>query len=109
MSVPELDDDARLRASRSAVEARRLRADWKGRLADGRAGLADLLAAASDEPALAGMRITEALGALPGIGPRSVARILEQCAIAPSRRVRGLGARQRDLLLSGDWVRRRDP
>ena len=85
-----------------------MRAEWKARLADGRACLADLIAAAADEPALAGMRVSDALGSLPGVGPRGVERILEACAIAPSRRVRGLGARQRDVLLSGDWGRRRD-
>lgn len=106
MSVPPLDDDARRSALRAAADARRVRADWKGRLARGDADLAGLLAAAEHHPALAGMRITEALGALPGIGPRGIERILEGCAIAPSRRLRGLGARQQAALLAGTWGRR---
>ena len=106
MSVPELDDEARRRAGRNAIEARRRRADWKARLAGGEVGLEDLLAAAGTDAALAGMRVTDALGALPGVGPRGVERILEACRIAPSRRLRGLGPNQRSALLSGVWGRR---
>lgn len=106
MGVPPLDDDARRRASESAVEARRARARWKARLASGEADLGALLHASEVEPALAGMRVSDALGALPGVGPRGVKRILETCGIASSRRLRGLGARQRAALLAGRWGRR---
>jgi hypothetical protein len=105
VSVPSLDDDARRRASRSAVEARRRRADWKSRIAAGDADLAALLDAAGADDAVAGMRVSDALGALPGVGPRSVERILEECGIAPSRRLRGLGTRQRVALLARAWGR----
>jgi hypothetical protein len=106
VSVPPLDDDARRRAALSAIEARRRRADWKVRIAAGEARLADLLSASDHDAALAGMRVTDALGALPGVGPRGVERILEQCRIAPSRRLRGLGPNQRSALVAGDWGRR---
>ena len=105
MTVPPLDDDARRRASRSAVEARRTRAEWKERLCSGEADLSALLDAAQHDAALAGMRITDALGALPGVGPRSVERILAACGIAASRRLRGLGPNQRTSLLAGCWGR----
>ena len=105
MAVPHLDDDARRRALLTAAESRRERAGWKARLADGSAGLAELLAAAEQSQAVAGMRVADALGALPGVGPRGVERILESCGIAPSRRLRGLGARQREALLAGSWGR----
>jgi hypothetical protein len=104
--VPLLDDDARRRAARAAIEARRHRADWKARLAAGEVGLAELLRASETDVALAGMRVADALGALPGVGPRGVERILEVCRIAPTRRLRGLGANQRNELLAGAWGRR---
>jgi len=104
--VPALDDAARRRALDVAAESRRIRADWKRRLAAGDADVATLLEAARSEPALAGLRVTDALGALPGIGPKGVERIMLACGIAPSRRLRGLGHRQRDALLAGPWVRR---
>jgi ribosomal protein S13 len=53
-------------------------------------------------PALAGMRVADALAALPGVGPRAVERILEACGIAPTRRLRGLGPRQRAALTAPD-------
>ena len=106
MSVPPLDDDARRRAGRSAVDARRSRAEWKARLACGEASLAELLAASEHEAPLGGMRVTDALGALPGVGPRGVERILDECRIAPSRRLRGLGPNQRRALLEGAWGRK---
>ena len=68
-------------------------ADWR-----------DLDAAAGDD-GLAGMRVGDALGALPGVGPRGVERILDACGIAPTRRLRGLGVRQRRALLEGTWGR----
>ena len=105
MTVPPLDDDARRRASRSAVEARRTRALWKQRLCSGDVGLPELLDAAEHDAALAGMRLTEALGALPGVGPRSVEDILAACGIAASRRLRGLGPNQRAALIARPWGR----
>jgi len=105
VTVPPLDDDARRRALIGATEARRVRADWKLRLARGEADLGQLLEAADADAAVGKMKITDALGALPGVGPRGVERILQACAIAPSRRLRGLGVRQRELLLAGPWLR----
>jgi len=105
VTVPPLDDDARRRALLGATEARRIRAAWKTRLACGDADLAALLAAADLDPVVGKMKVVEALGALPGVGPRGVLRILESCGIAQSRRLRGLGPRQRAALLGGAWER----
>ena len=106
MTVPPLDDDARRRALIGAAEARRVRAEWKLRLARGETDLAELIEAAAHDPAVGKMKVVEALGALPGVGPRGVERILDACSIAPSRRLRGLGVRQREVLLAGAWQRR---
>lgn len=103
MSVPPLDDDARRRGLHGATEARRRRADWKVRLARGDVGLRELIEAADGDEVVAKMRVADALGALPGVGPRGVERILEGCAIAANRRIRGLGPRQRASLLAGPW------
>lgn len=105
MPVPPLDDEARRRALDVAARSRRVRAEWKQRLSAGDADIAMLLDAAEGEPALAGLRVSDALGALPGIGPKGVERIMSSCGIASSRRVRGLGKRQREALLAGTWRR----
>lgn len=106
MPLPVLDDGDRARARERAMASRRLRAEWKARLAAGATDLSALLAAAEAEPALAGMRVSDALRALPGVGPRGVERILESCGIAPTRRLRGLGARQRAALTADGAVPR---
>jgi hypothetical protein len=103
VSLPPLDDDARRRALHGATEARRWRADWKARLARGEVGLGELITAADGDEVVAKMRVADALGALPGVGPKGVERILEGCSIAANRRLRGLGARQRAALLAGPW------
>ena len=105
MPVPPLDDDARRRALRSAAEARRVRAAWKARLGSGETDLAALLEASETDQALAGLRVAEALGSLPGVGPKGVERIMDACGIAASRRLRGLGPRQRAALLADPWGR----
>ncbi len=100
MPLPPLDDAVRARARERALASRRLRSAWKARLADGSADLEDLLTASDAEPALAGMRVADAVGALPGIGPRGTARILAGCDVASARRLRGLGPRQRAALVA---------
>lgn len=106
MPVPPLDDEARRRALRTAAESRLHRARWKERLSSGEVDLRGLLDAAESDAVLAGMRVADALGSLPGVGPRGVERILETCGIAGTRRLRGLGVRQRTALLAQGWGRR---
>jgi hypothetical protein len=107
VSLPALDDEARRAALSAATAARQVRAAWKARIGAGEVDLAGLLIAADGDRALAAMRVTEALGALPGVGPRGVARLLEACDVAPSRRLRGLGPRQRAALLAATDAGRR--
>lgn len=67
------------------------------RLAAGEVVIADVLA--SDDPVWTGVRVSWLLECLPGIGPTRCERILGELGIAPSRRVQGLGARQRRALV----------
>lgn len=55
----------------------------------------------------AGIKVEELLRSMPGIGKRNAERIMALCEIAPNRRVRGLGRRQRERL--GDAVAHWDP
>jgi len=54
----------------------------------------------------AGLRVTELLGALRGLGPARVADVLERLRIAPVKRVGGLGRQQRSRLR--EWLRERE-
>jgi hypothetical protein len=96
MPPPELDPEQRRAALEQAAAARRTRAELKSRLKAGQLPLAAVLA--SDEEAVRNLKVSELLAALPGIGPATAARWMDRLDIAPSRRVRGLGARQRERL-----------
>ena len=93
-SPVRLSEESRERGRDRALDARRRRAEIKRELRAGRLPLADVLAQRQDDPVVARMRVTELVEALPGIGPVRGAQLLEQCGIAPSRRLRGLGQHQ---------------
>ncbi len=100
MSLPELDPAQREAALAKAAEARRVRADAKQRLKSGQLSLPEFLADADGSPPLAKMRVSDVLEAMPAYGPVKAERLMGRLDIAPSRRVRGLGSRQREALLS---------
>lgn len=99
MSIPELDPQQRRAALQLAAEARRIRADVKQMLKSGEVTLAQVLERAGDAEPLAKMRVSEVLEALPNVGKIRSRRIMEKLDIAATRRLRGLGPRQRQALL----------
>lgn len=99
MSVPELDAEARRAALEKAKRARQVRAQLKHMLKSGEVQLHEVLDRAGDAPALAKMRVVDVLEALPNVGKVTAARLMEELRIAPTRRVQGLGPRQREALL----------
>lgn len=92
-SRPTLDDDARARGRQLALEARRRRAEVKRGLAAG-GSVRDVLSLRDEDPAIARMRARDLIEACPGIGTARATRILNDCQIAESRRLRGLGEHQ---------------
>lgn len=99
MSVPELDADARREALEKAKRARQVRAQLKHMLKAGEVQLHEVLERAGDAPALAKMRVVEVLEALPNVGKVTAAKLMDELRISPTRRVQGLGSRQRQALL----------
>ena len=99
MSLPELDPEHRRAALAKAADARRERAEVKQQLKAGAISLDAVIAAADDSEALAKMRVSEVLASMPAVGPIKAERMMEQLRIAASRRIRGLGPRQRQALL----------
>ncbi len=99
MSVPELDADARLEALEKAKRARQVRAQLKHMLKAGEVQLHEVLDRAGDAPALAKMRVVEVLEAMPNVGKVTAAKLMDELRISPTRRVQGLGSRQRQALL----------
>lgn len=97
MPPPELDPEQRRAALEQAAVARRIRAEVKARVKAGELSLAEVLD--RDEEAVRSLKVSELLAALPRMGPPTAARAMERLGIAASRRVRGLGPRQRERLL----------
>ena len=100
MSPPDLDPEARRAALVKAGEARRVRAELKQMLKAGEVTLRQVLDRSSSADALAKMKVCDVIGAMPAYGPVKARRLMEQLDIAPTRRLRGLGPRQREALLA---------
>ena len=99
MPLPDLDPEQRRAALVKAGEARRIRAELKQMLKAGEVSLRQVLERAESADALAKMKVTDVLEAMPAYGPVKARRLMEQLDIAPTRRLRGLGPRQRAALL----------
>ncbi len=100
MPLPELDPEQRRAALVKAAEARRIRAELKQMLKAGEVSLREVLDRSSSAEPLAKMRVADVLEAMPAFGPVKARRLMEELGIASSRRLRGLGPRQREALLA---------
>jgi hypothetical protein len=100
MPLPELDPEQRRAALVKAAEARRIRAELKQMLKAGEVSLRDVLDRSSSAEPLAKMKVADVLEAMPAFGPVKARRLMEELEIASSRRLRGLGPRQREALLA---------
>lgn len=100
MALPQLTDEQRAAALEKAAAARRIRAELKDRLKRGGTTLVDVLKQAEENEVLGKMKVSALLEALPGVGKVRAQQTMERLEIAPSRRLRGLGDRQRKALLA---------
>jgi hypothetical protein len=99
MPLPTLTVEQRQAALAKAAEARRRRADLKGQLKAEKLSLRDILARQGDD-VVGKMKVSSVLESLPGVGKVRARKIMERLDISSSRRVRGLGAKQKDALLT---------
>ena len=79
--------------------ARKARAEIKDHLKTGRTSLTDLLSKADGNDTVGKMKVLAVLEALPGTGKVKARRLMEQVGISETRRLQGLGAKQRESLL----------
>ena len=99
MPLPVLTDEQRKQALEKAAEARKKRAELKGQLKSGKLTLKDVLNR-KDDDTVGKMKVSAVLEALPGVGKVRARRIMEKLDISASRRVKGLGPKQRVTLLA---------
>lgn len=96
---PQLDPEQRKAALEKATEVRRIRAEVKQMLKAGEVSLPELLDRADGADVLAKMRVQEVLESLPNYGKVKARRLMDELDISRSRRLQGLGHRQRAALL----------
>ena len=96
---PEMSIEDRRRALELSKASRQLRAKYKAMISAGELSLSDFLAIADSEPTLQRMRVKDLLESVPGYGKVRVENLMRKSAISPTRRVQGLGKKQRNALL----------
>ena len=94
MSIPTLSPDQLSAAREAATRARRVRAEFKARVRAGDLSLSEALDEAAEDDVLAHVKVVDLLKALPRVGEKRAAEIMERLDIAPNRRIRGLGRHQ---------------
>lgn len=96
---PKLTDEQRAAALQKAAEVRKARSELKNRLKMGSVSLSEVLKQAETDEVVAKIKVLAVLESLPGIGKVSARRTMEDLGIAESRRLSGLGDKQRAALL----------
>ncbi|RSZ63548.1 integration host factor [Corynebacterium hylobatis] len=99
MALPQLTDEQRKQALAKAAEARKARAELKEKLKRGETNLKEVLDQAQTNEIIGKTKVSALLEALPKVGKVKAKEIMEQLEIAQTRRLRGLGDRQRRALL----------
>ena len=94
----QLSPEQRQQALEKAAIARKKRAELKGQLKSGKKSLRDVLSTSGDDT-VGKMKVSNVLESLPGVGKVRAQKLMEELDISASRRVRGLGAKQRAQLL----------
>ena len=96
---PALTPEQRQAALEKAARVRRERAEVKEKLKLGTMSLSELLEKAEHDETVGKMKVVSVLESLPGLGKVKARRLMETVGISDSRRLQGLGAKQREALL----------
>lgn len=99
MALPQLTDEQRKAALAKAAEARKARAELKENLKRGNTNLKEVLEKAETNEIIGKTKVSALLEALPKVGKVKAKEIMDELGIAQTRRLRGLGDRQRRALL----------
>ena len=97
MALPQLTDEQRKAALEKAAQARHARAELRANIKSGKVTLEEVLD--SDDPIANRMKDSALIESLPGYGKAKATTLMDELGISASRRVKGLGARQREQLL----------
>ena len=96
---PALTPEQRQAALDKAAAARRQRAELKEKLKMGSVSLREVIDQAERDEVIGKLKVVTVLESLPGLGKVKARRLMEELEISESRRLRGLGNKQREALL----------
>ncbi len=99
MPLPKLTEEQRQEALKKAAEARQKRADLRKKLKAGEVNVKEIINNV-DDPIVSRMKVSSLLESLPGIGKARAQKIMQDAGISPTRRVQGLGSKQKEILIS---------
>ncbi len=98
MALPNLTDEERAAALEKAALARHERAQLREKIHTGEMSIEELLSTVGNS-AVDRLRVSAMIESLPGYGKAKSAKIMEELGISETRRIKGLGARQRADLI----------
>ena len=98
MPLPELSPEARKEALEKAKEARSARAALRAQIKNGERSIADVLKE-KDNPVVDKIKVINLIESLPGYGKAKATKLLAELGISETRRVKGLGEKQKAALL----------
>ena len=97
-ALPPLTAEDRAAALEKAARARRERSEVKAQLKRGTTTLPAVLEQGKTDEVIGKTKVSALIESVPGVGKIRRAQIMTRLGIADSRRVRGLGERQRAAL-----------
>jgi DNA uptake protein ComE-like DNA-binding protein len=98
VALPSLTPDEKKKALEKAQDMRKKRAELRLQLKKGDKKFADVVN--SDDPVIQRMKVSYLLKSLPRVGKVKADKIMDEVGIDESRRVQGLGKRQKEALLA---------
>jgi len=98
MPLPQLSEEARKDALMKAAEARTARAELRHKVKTGQLTIAEVLDT-TDDPVISKIKVSALVESLPGYGKAKVAKLMDELGISETRRVKGLGEKQKAALI----------
>lgn len=99
MKLPVLTLNEKKEALEKAQKMRSERKEIREQLKTGRMALSEVLSRDNDE-VMGKMRVAYLLASLPRVGKTTAKKVMDEIGIDESRRVQGLGKRQKEALLA---------
>jgi len=98
MALPTFSVEQRRKNLERSAKVRQKRAKVREDLKQGKISVSEVLRRDSD-PAVARMKASALIESVPGYGKARALKLMDEIGISPSRRVQGLGTRQRTALV----------